>query len=236
MLLPGVCEMTCAALVTAGGQGKRMGQEIPKQYLDLQGIPILARTLIVFETHPMIDTIILTVPRGDEAYCRDQLISRFGITKISNIVPGGDTRQQSVYNGLETVTETEIVAIHDGVRPFVTAETVSRTIIVAKATGASVACAPVRDTVKKKQGDHLETISRSNLWLAHTPQSFRTSLILDAHRRAVEDHFVGTDDASLVERLGLPVAIVEDTYTNLKITTPDDLNLAEMLLRQIVSR
>jgi len=224
--------MTCAALVTAGGQGKRMGHEIPKQYLDLQGIPILARTLIVFETHPMIDIIVLTVPRGDEAYCRDQLVSRFGISKIRSIVPGGDTRQQSVCNGLEKVTDTEIVAIHDGVRPLVAAETISRTINAARAIGASVACAPVRDTVKKKQGEHLETISRSNLWLAHTPQAFRTSLILDAHRRAIDDNFMGTDDASLVERLGLPVAIVEDTCTNLKITTPDDLNLAEILLRQ----
>ncbi len=212
-----------------------MGHEIPKQYLNLQGIPILARTLMAFEMHPMIDTIVLTVPPGDVEYCRDQVISRFGIGKTSSVVPGGVTRQQSVYNGLETVTETEIVAIHDGVRPLVTADTISRTIIAARATGASAACAPVRDTVKRKEGEYLETVRRSNLWLAHTPQTFRTSLILDAHRRAIKDHFVGTDDASLVERLGLPVTIVEDTYTNLKITTPDDLNLAEVLLRQDAS-
>lgn len=224
--------MICAALVTAGGHGKRMGHAIPKQYLDLHGIPILARTLIVFASHPMIDIIVLTVPRGDEAYCRDQLISRFGISKMRTIVPGGDTRQQSVCNGLEAVKDAEIVVIHDGVRPLVSAETISRTIHAAQAAGAAVACAPVRDTVKKKQGEHLETISRSNLWLAHTPQTFRTSLILDAHRRAIEDTFTGTDDASLVERLGLPVTIVEDSCTNLKITTPDDLNLAEILLRQ----
>jgi len=212
-----------------------MGHEIPKQYLDLRGIPILVRTLIAFETHPMIDMIVLTVPPGDEEYCRSQVISRFGLKKVCKVVPGGETRQQSVRNGLESLPETQIVAIHDGVRPLVTSETISRTIDAARATGASVACAPVRDTVKKKAGEFLETISRSNLWLAHTPQAFRTSLILDAHRRAVEDHFMGTDDASLVERLGLPVSVVEDKHTNLKITTPDDLNLAEILIRQTCS-
>ncbi len=223
--------MTCAALVTAGGRGKRMGHEIPKQYLDLRGVPILARTLIIFETHPMIDTIVLTVPSGDEAYCRDEVISRFGLSKIGAVVAGGNTRQQSVHNGLETVAESEIVAIHDGVRPLVTSEIISRCIDAARAAGASVACAPVRDTVKRRHGEHLETISRSNLWLAHTPQVFRTPLILDAHRRAVEERFEGTDDASLVERFGAPVTVVEDTHANLKITTPDDLHLAEILLR-----
>ncbi|MDQ7781703.1 MAG: 2-C-methyl-D-erythritol 4-phosphate cytidylyltransferase [Desulfomonilaceae bacterium] len=227
--------MTCAALVTAGGQGARMGRDIPKQYLDLRGIPILARTLMVFETHPMIDTIVVTVPPGDEEYCQGHVISRYGIRKVREIVPGGDSRQQSVHNGLKTIVETEIVAIHDGVRPFVTADTISRTIEAARATGASAACVRVRDTVKKQEGEFLHTISRSNLWLAHTPQAFRTLVILDAHRRAQEDRFVGTDDASLVERLGIPVSIVEDAYTNLKITTPDDLNLADILLRRALS-
>ncbi|MFH1114121.1 MAG: 2-C-methyl-D-erythritol 4-phosphate cytidylyltransferase [Pseudomonadota bacterium] len=223
--------MTCAALVTCGGRGKRMGHEIPKQYIELLGIPILARTLIAFETHPMIDMIVLTVPPGDEAYCRDQVISRFALKKVRAVRAGGETRRQSVYNGLESAAESEIVAIHDGVRPLVTSQTISRCIDAARVFGASVACARVRDTVKRKDGEHLKTISRENLWLAHTPQVFRTPLILDAHRRAAEEHFMGTDDASLVERLGVPVTIVEDTYANLKITTPDDLDLAEILLR-----
>jgi 2-C-methyl-D-erythritol 4-phosphate cytidylyltransferase len=227
--------MTCAALVTAGGHGTRMGHDIPKQYLEIHGIPILARTLLVFEMHPMIDTIVLTVPLGDEDFCRSHIIAPFGLKKISHVVNGGETRQQSVLNGLESLTQTDMVAIHDGVRPLVSAQTISETVEAARSTGASVACVPVRDTVKKQNGKYLETVSRTSLWLAHTPQTFRTSLILDAHRRAAADRFIGTDDASLVERMGRPVAIVRDAYTNLKITTPDDLELAKILIERIPS-
>lgn len=227
----GVSDMTRAALVTAGGHGTRMGSDVPKQYLALCGIPILARTLMAFELHPMIDTIAVTVPSGDESYCRTHVVSPYNLKKVRCIVPGGDTRQQSVCNGLEALIDTGLVAIHDGVRPLVTAETISATIRAAESSGASVACVPVSDTVKRIRGEHLETVSRADLWLAHTPQTFKTSLILDAHRKAERDHFSGTDDASLIERMGRPVTIVHDSSTNLKITTADDLELAEMLIR-----
>lgn len=224
--------MTCATLVTAGGSGNRMGADVPKQYLDLEGIPILIRTLSVFENHPLVDAIVLTVPPGDEDFCRSRLLAQARLTKIREIVAGGQTRQQSVHNGLERLEGTEIVAIHDGVRPLVTAEVITKTIEAARDTGAALACVPVRDTVKRRSGSHLQTINRSDLWLAHTPQTFRTPLILHAHRTAEREGYIGTDDASLVERLGHTVAIVRDTPDNIKITTPEDLHLARLLIRE----
>lgn len=223
--------VTCVALVTAAGLGTRMGAARPKQYLDLAGTPLLVRTLTVFEEHPLIGLVVVTVPRGDEEFCRSRVVEPYALSKVRAIVPGGATRQQSVYNGLLTLEDTDIVAIHDGVRPLVSPKIVTETLEAAKTVGAALACAPIRDTVKRREGSHLSTMSRADLWLAHTPQTFRTGLILEAHRKAIEDGFVGTDDASLVERLGLPVAIIEDSRTNIKITTPEDLRLAELLLR-----
>jgi 2-C-methyl-D-erythritol 4-phosphate cytidylyltransferase len=224
--------MICAALVTAAGEGKRMGRDVPKQYLELGGIPILARTLLAFEGHPLVDLIVLTVPPGYEELCRTRILTPFKLGKVKEIVAGGATRQASVYNGLLRLEKTDMVAIHDGVRPLVTMEVITETFKAAEASGAALACVPVSDTIKKKKGAHLETIARSDLWLAHTPQTFRTDLILQAHKKALEDGFDGTDDAALVERLGRPVTIVEDSADNIKITTPEDLKLAEMLLQR----
>lgn len=221
--------MICAALVTAAGEGKRMGRDVPKQYLELRGIPILARTLLAFENHPLIDLIVITVPSGHEELCRTRIVTRFNLGKVKEIVAGGTTRQASVYNGLLRLGKADMVAIHDGVRPLVTADVITETFKAAEVSGAALACAPVSDTIKKKKGTHLETIPRAHLWLAHTPQTFRTDLILQAHKKALEDGFDGTDDAALVERLGHPVTIVEDSADNIKITTSEDLDLAEML-------
>ena len=203
---------------------------IPKQYLDLDGVPVLARTLMAFQDHPLIQEIVVTVPEGDEEFCKLKIVDPFRIAKVSAIVAGGRTRQDSVRNGLERMTHTEMVAIHDGVRPLVSGDVISRTIEAALSSGAAVACAPVRETLKRQTGSLLETLPAAGLWLAHTPQTFRTSLILEAHRKAHEDGFEGTDDAVLVERLGHPVTIVEDSENNLKITTPEDLARAALLL------
>jgi 2-C-methyl-D-erythritol 4-phosphate cytidylyltransferase len=203
---------------------------IPKQYLDLDGVPVLARTLMAFQDHPLIQEIVVTVPEGDEEFCKLKIVDPFRIAKVSAIVAGGRTRQDSVRNGLERMTHTEMVAIHDGVRPLVSGDVISRTIEAALSSGAAVACAPVRETLKRQTGSLLETLPAAGLWLAHTPQTFRTSLILEAHRKALEDGFEGTDDAVLVERLGHPVTIVEDSENNLKITTPEDLARAALLL------
>ena len=227
--------MTCAALVTAAGLGTRMGTSAPKQYLDLKGRPVLAWTLLAFESHPLIDFIVLTVPPGDEDFCLQTVVRPFNLEKIRNIVPGGSDRQASVRQGLERLAETELVVIHDGVRPLVSADTITKSIEAAKAYGAAVACSPVRETVKKRIGAYLETIPRKDLLLAHTPQAFRTALILDAHRKAVEDGFIGTDDTVLVKRLGHPVVAVDDSDENIKITTPADMVLAGILLEARMS-
>jgi 2-C-methyl-D-erythritol 4-phosphate cytidylyltransferase len=222
--------MICAALVTAGGIGKRMGSSIPKQYLDLHGIPILARTIMVFVGHPLIDRIVVTVPPGDEDFCRQNVIALLKADKHVEIVSGGATRQRSVFNGLQRLGGSDVVAIHDGVRPLVTQDVVTRTIIAAQECGAALAAVRIQETVKRKTDRLLETIPRADLWLAHTPQTFRTALIVEAHTRAVSEGFEGTDDAALVERMGHSVELVEDSEDNIKITTARDLDLARILL------
>jgi 2-C-methyl-D-erythritol 4-phosphate cytidylyltransferase len=224
--------MVVAALITAAGAGVRMGGPIPKQYLLLNGVPILARTLMAFEKHPLVDRIVVTVPPGDEERCHSEVLQPFDLKKVVEVVAGGETRQVSVHNGLLRLEDTDIVAIHDGVRPLVSAEVITATVRAAESTGAALACVPVSDTVKKRTGAFLETIPRADLWLAHTPQIFRTSLILEAHAKALEEGFIGTDDAMLVERLGHPVQVVEDSRDNIKITTSEDLELAGMLLER----
>jgi len=224
--------MSYAALITAGGIGKRMGANGPKQYLNLLGEPILGRTVMVFELLPLIDVIVVTVPPGDESRCRSLLTDRLGARKVRAVVSGGATRQASVYEGLLRLKDTEIIAVHDGVRPLVSPEVITATLEAARDVGAAVACSPVRDTVKRRFGERLETIPRSDLWLAHTPQTFKTPLILEAHERARTDGADMTDDCALVERLNAPVAIVEDSDENLKITTPADLETARMILER----
>jgi 2-C-methyl-D-erythritol 4-phosphate cytidylyltransferase len=222
--------MTHSSLITAGGLGTRMGASVPKQYLELAGLPVLTRTLMAFVNHPLVDRIVLTVPVGQEDYCRAHIIAGCHATKPLLVVTGGPTRQASVYNGLRVLRGSDIVAIHDGVRPLVAPEIITRTFEAAQIHGAAVAAARVKDTVKRLVGESLETIPRTNLWLAHTPQTFRYELIMDAHDRALAEGFEGTDDASLVERLGRPVALVEDSEDNIKITTPEDLRRAERIL------
>lgn len=225
--------MTCAALIAAGGTGERMGSDTAKQYLRLVGIPILARTIGVFQNHSLIDYIVVTVPPGDEELCRVRIVQTYGLDKVTHIVAGGPTRQTSVYNGLLKLGDgADTVVIHDGVRPLVTPNVITKTLDAARSTGAATACSPVRETVKRKVGGFLETVPRDDLWLAHTPQTFKTLLILQAHEKAIADGFHGTDDAVLVERLGQPVAIVHDTEDNIKITTPADMERAKMIIEQ----
>jgi 2-C-methyl-D-erythritol 4-phosphate cytidylyltransferase len=222
--------MTCSALITAGGTGTRMGAALPTQYLNLAGLPVLTRTLMAFVNHALVDRIVVTVPQGWEDYCRVHVIEGREIRKPVTVVAGGPTRQASVFNGLKALQGSKLVAIHDGVRPLITPEVITRAFQAAATYGAAIAATRVKDTVKRQVGEWLETVQRADLWLAHTPQTFRYDLILDAHERALADGFEGTDDASLVERLGLPVALVEDSEDNIKITTPEDLRRAEMIL------
>jgi 2-C-methyl-D-erythritol 4-phosphate cytidylyltransferase len=226
--------MTITALIPAAGTGRRMEATINKQYLELAGRPVLARTLAIFEQHPAIDHILIVAPADEVAYCQREIVERYGLSKVTAIIAGGDERQDSVRNGLRACTTAaadDLILIHDGARPLLSASLIDAIIAAARVNGACLAAVPVKDTIKRvENGQALDTPDRSQLWLAQTPQAFHYALIASAHERAVNDRFRATDDAQLAERDGHPVAVVMGSYRNIKITTPDDLPVAAALL------
>ncbi len=228
--------MRIVALVPAAGMGKRMAAGINKQYLMLGGKPILAHTLALFEKAPFVDAVYVIVPEDEIPYCRENVVEAYGFRKISGIVAGGRERQQSVYNGLKAAAGmqgNDLVIIHDGVRPLVPLEVIERSLEVAKLHDGALVAVPVKDTVKTvAAGIVVGTPRREDLWLAQTPQTFRYEIIREAHERADREGYLGTDDASLVERLGKKVHIVMGDYRNIKITTPEDMLLAEAFLKE----
>ena len=227
--------MKTVVIIPAGGTGRRMGGEIPKQYLSLAGIPILVHTLREFQRSPLVDEILLVVPGGDVAEVRRDVIGRYDFSKISLVIAGGSERQDSVRNALVHVRdEHEIILVHDGVRPFVTEALIERAVAGAKAFGAVTVGVPVRDTVKAVDaaGRVVKTVLREGLWLTQTPQAFRREVILAAYERAAADGFYGTDDASLVERMGIPVRMIPGDADNIKVTTPEDLARGERMIRR----
>jgi 2-C-methyl-D-erythritol 4-phosphate cytidylyltransferase len=223
------------ALIPAAGMGKRMGASINKQYLQLDGQPIVARTISVFEDSPLIDAIYLVIPADEIPYCREHVIAPCGFRKVVEIVAGGRERQNSVMNGLnamrQSVADDDVVLIHDGVRPLITPQLLRESIEVARSNDGALVAVPAKDTIKTvRDGIIIDTPPRETLWQAQTPQSFRFAVIHAAHRAAEQEGFMGTDDASLVERRGGVVRVVRGDYRNIKITTPEDLVLAEAFL------
>ncbi|MDR3580423.1 MAG: 2-C-methyl-D-erythritol 4-phosphate cytidylyltransferase [Oryzomonas sp.] len=223
------------ALIPAAGMGKRMGASINKQYLQLAGMPIVARTISVFENAPFIDGIFLVTPVDEIPYCREHVVEAHGFRKVLEIVPGGRERQNSVMNGLRALQrhagEDDVVLIHDGVRPLISRELLKESIEVARGCDGALVAVPAKDTIKTvRDGLVIDTPDRDTLWQAQTPQSFRFGVIFAAHRAAEQEGFMGTDDASLVERRGGAVRIVRGDYRNIKITTPEDIVLAEAFL------
>lgn len=216
-------------IVVAAGKGSRMGTTESKQYLLLQGKPILIHTLALFNAMQEISEIVLVVGHQDVRRS-EQWIQDYGLHKVKRVVAGGAERQFSVYQGLLALN-TEWVLIHDGVRPFVTPERVMACAQTAIHNGAAVLAVPVKDTIKQVNASGVieSTPDRRSLWAIQTPQAFRHEDVLRAHEQALQDGFVGTDDSMLVERIGIPVQVVEGDYTNMKITTPDDLDWAEYL-------
>jgi 2-C-methyl-D-erythritol 4-phosphate cytidylyltransferase len=205
-----------------------------KQFHLLEGKPILAYTLDKFETCPLIRSILLVVGQEDMDYCLKEVVEKFGFKKVSQIVPGGKRRQESVKNGIDALSkDVEIVAIHDGVRPFVTKAMIEDSIQNAARYGAVVLAMPVKETIKMSNPDGtvLKTLDRESLWQIQTPQTFKIKIIKEAYYQATKDAFAATDDASLVERLGVPVHILPGSYANIKITTPEDLLLANLFLK-----
>lgn len=219
--------------------GKRMGAAVNKQYLLLDGRPILARTLQLFQDAAFIDEVYPIVPADEVDFCQREVIDRYGLDKVKGIITGGAERQNSVLNGLRALDGCDgddIVVIHDGVRPFVPPEVILRSVESAMAYAGAVVAVPVKDTVKSvRDGFAVETPPRESLWLAQTPQTFRYGVIRSAHERAEAEGFLGTDDASLLERLGEKVHLVMGDYRNIKITTPEDMLLAAAFLQSTPS-
>jgi 2-C-methyl-D-erythritol 4-phosphate cytidylyltransferase len=223
------------ALIPAAGMGRRMGASINKQYLQLDGMPIIARTISVFELSPLIDAIYLVIPAEEISYCREHVVAAYGFTKVAAIVPGGKERQHSVMNGLRGMmgfaSNDDVVLIHDGVRPLITEELLRASIAVASTTDGALVAVPAKDTIKRvENGIVTGTPARETLWQAQTPQAFRYNIIFSAHQAAETDHYLGTDDSSLVERAGGRTHIVQGDYHNIKITTSEDLVMAEAFL------
>lgn len=226
--------MKTVAIIVAGGIGKRIGEgNLPKQFLTLGDKPILAYTIEKFERCQLVNEIVLVVPEDYLGYCSQAIVDRYSFNKIKRIVCGGEERQDSIYKGLKAcANNTLIVAIHDGVRPLISAEKISESIKLCQQKKAVILAVPVKDTIKRvEDGSVITTLDRGKLWLAQTPQVFKYKLILDAYEKAREDGFVGTDDSVLVERLGHQVAVLEGEYDNIKITTAEDLVIAEKILK-----
>ncbi len=226
--------MKADAVIVSAGKGQRFMEGRKKQFHILAGKPVLVHTLEKFETCPLVRSILLVVGEEDMGYCMKEIIEKYHFRKISQVVPGGKLRQESVKHGIDSLSkDAEVVVIHDGVRPFVTKDLIEESIHSALRLGAVVAAVPVKETIKMAHPDGTiaQTLDRESLWQIQTPQAFQTHLIKEAYYKAAEDGFIGTDDASLVERLGTRVHILQGSYTNIKITTKEDLMLAHLFLK-----
>jgi 2-C-methyl-D-erythritol 4-phosphate cytidylyltransferase / 2-C-methyl-D-erythritol 2,4-cyclodiphosphate synthase len=227
--------MKTVAIIPAGGAGKRLKSHIAKQYLLLDSLPVLVQTLKVFQDSKEIDEIILALPPEDLVHIRQELAEKYCLTKVTIVVAGGKERQDSVKNCLEAIEgKSDIVVVHDAVRPFVTEEFISKVIDAAKVTGAAITGVKVKDTIKEIKEDEmvLTTVPRNNLWLTQTPQAFKFDLLKEAYKTAYDENYYGTDDASLVERMGKEVKVVEGSYENIKITTNEDMKIASALMKK----
>jgi 2-C-methyl-D-erythritol 4-phosphate cytidylyltransferase len=223
--------MKTIALITAAGKGQRMQSPTPKQYLALGGKPILAQTLQVFEDCSAIDGIYIIVPQDQLVMVQKEIVEKYHFKKVLKLVRGGRMRQYSVWNGLNAISAgCSIVVVHDGVRPLISPKLIAQSIEAAQKSGAAVVAVLARDTVKRAAvGKKIQTLPREEIWLAQTPQTFQFPLLMKAYQKAHQDAILGTDDAFLVERLGHPITLVIGDHSNIKITTPEDLVLAEAL-------
>jgi len=220
------------AIIAAAGAGTRMASDRPKQFLLLAGTPVIFHTLKVFEQCDSIDDVIVVLPAEESAGFLS-LAGKFGVRKLARVVPGGVTRADSVKRGLMAIRSAtaEIVAVHDGVRPFVTVEEIDATVAAAKADGAAILVAPVTDTIKQVADEAVvKTLDRGVLRRALTPQCFRYELLREAYNHADVNDPSLTDESALVEQLGKRVSIVEGSTRNIKITTAEDLAIAEAIL------
>ena len=223
------------ALVPAAGMGRRMGRAVAKQFLPLGDKPMLAHTLLAFQRSSQIDEIIPILSEEDMEHCLKDVIEAFHITKVRTLVVGGKERQDSVYHGIQKLEkDAAVVLVHDGVRPFVTAEMIGECVELARKGECVTVGVPLKDTIKKvdDQGRILQTLDRGRLWAIQTPQAFPVKVLVKAHEESFRKKFSGTDDATLVERNGGTVRVIMGSYENIKITTPEDLILAEEIMKR----
>ncbi|HDL07562.1 MAG TPA: 2-C-methyl-D-erythritol 4-phosphate cytidylyltransferase [Desulfobacteraceae bacterium] len=226
-----------SAVIVAAGSGTRMNNSVRKQYLILAGRPVLSHTLLIFDSCHFIDKIFLVVPEKDFNFCCKNIILPLKLHKKIDLVSGGKRRQDSVYNGLVAADNADnkkegIVAIHDGVRPFIRPCQLETCIDGAKKFGACILGIPAFETLKQTDNACFtaKTINRDDVWLAQTPQAFKCSIIIKAHENARREGYTGTDDAQLVERLGKKVKVTKGSRFNIKITTEEDLLLADLII------
>ena len=235
--------MRNVAIVLAAGSGKRMQSDVKKQYMELEGKPVLYYCMNVFENSPLIDEIVLVTSEEDIAYCKEEIVERFGFTKVKQIVVGGKERYNSVMNGMDAIDECGCVLVHDGARPFVDEAMLERLIESVKENKTAVAAMPSKDTVKIVDNKNvvISTPNRSTVWNIQTPQAFDFVLIRDAYERMksrelelLRMDIKITDDAMVAENFtNAKVQLVEGSYRNIKITTPEDMMLAEMYLKMM---
>lgn len=224
------------AIVLAAGQGKRMHSSIQKQFLEIAGHPVLYYSLNCFQNSSLIDDIIVVTSEDMIDYCKEQIVNKYNLDKVSRVISGGKERYDSVYNGLLACENTDFVYIHDGARPFITDEILQRGASGVKKTGACVVGMPTKDTIKISDGDGFvnQTPDRNSVWTIQTPQIFEYNLIRNAHENIrKKDMTIITDDSMVVEHeTGEKVCLVEGSYQNIKITTPEDLDIAEFFLKK----
>lgn len=222
------------AIIVAGGSGSRMGGSTTKQMMELDGIPVVVRTILAFENAPCIKDIVI-VAKAEEKSVYKEFINKYSLKKIRRVVVGGDTRQQSVLNGFKAVSDNcDFVAIHDGARCLVTPDNIEKVLWEARCHEAASAAAPAKDTIKitNSEGFVVSTPNRQRVWAAQTPQIFRSDLYRAAAFYALKLGYEATDDNALVEHLGSKVKMVDCGYKNIKITTPEDLHIASVLLKE----
>ena len=225
------------AIVLAAGSGSRMKNKTKKQFMEIKGKPVIWYSLFEFEKS-RVDEIILVTGKEDIDYCKKEIVEKYNLKKIKNVVAGGSERYESVYNGLKEVTG-NIVLIHDGARPLINNEIIERSIEGTIKSDACVVGVPVKDTIKRadKEGDIIDTPNRSELWITQTPQSFKTDLVKMAYKKMKEELEKGnttlniTDDAMVVEEFTTnQVRFVQGDYKNIKVTTPEDIDIAELFI------
>ena len=218
-------------LIPAAGAGHRMETSVKKPYLILDDKPILSHTIDVFENNSAIDEIYVIVGKSDFDICNETAIYPYQYKKVRELIAGGETRQSSVFNGLCALSDdVEYVIVHDGVRPFLDDKIIYECLVASEKCGAAVSAVPVKDTIKvANEEDFIDhTPDRNSLWRVQTPQVFRKSLLLEAYKNALQKGITASDDAALVEELGNPVKLVMGSYKNIKLTTPEDMQIAEV--------